>query len=83
MMEKGMARLEGIMERINRRLNHVEVEIDDLRNAVRSETDMLGKEIDDLRSEMQGNFRWLVAMIIGVLLASMWVTIILAAFLKK
>jgi chromosome segregation ATPase len=51
-LEERVARLEGITEQINERLGHIEVELSDLRNAIKSETDMLRGEMNGLRGEM-------------------------------
>lgn len=62
-----MAKVEGILEEVRARLNHLETEIDGLR-----------REISDLRREIYANFRWTLGIMI-----SMWVTIILAIIFTR
>jgi len=61
-MEERLAKVEGILEEMRARLNHLETEIEGLRG-----------EIGGLRQEMYTNFRWTLGILIP-----MWVTIILA-----
>ncbi len=79
-LEERLARVEGILEEVRARLNHLETEIGGLRgeiNGLRQEMSReiggLRGEINGLRQEMYTNFRWTL----GVLIP-MWVTIILA-----
>jgi hypothetical protein len=65
-----VARIEGIVEQMDKRLNHIESELRDLRS------EMSG-EIRDLRKDLNNRFFWLLSVQI-----SMWVTIILAILLK-
>jgi hypothetical protein len=69
-LEERVARIEGIVEQMDKRLNHIESEIRDLRS------EMSG-EIRDLRRDLNNRFFWLLGVQI-----SMWVTIILAILLK-
>ena len=61
-LEQRVAKVEGILEEVRARLNHMESEIRDVR-----------AEISELRREIHINFRWMV----GIMLI-IWVTIILA-----
>lgn len=65
-MEGRIARIEGILEQMNTRLNHLEADISELRT-----------EIKTLAEKIDRNFRWTLAILLGVLIP-MWVTIILA-----
>jgi chromosome segregation ATPase len=69
-LEERIARIEGILDQMDKRLNHVESEVRDLRSELRS-------EIRDLRRDLNYRFYWLL----GVQL-SMWVTIILTILFK-
>jgi len=69
-MEERMARIEGMMEQMDKRLNHIETEISELRaeiNALRSE----------LRGEISSNFKWTLGLLIP-----MWVSIIATVLLR-
>jgi peptidoglycan hydrolase CwlO-like protein len=76
-LEERVARIEGILERMDKRLNHLESEIRDLRAYVESEIKSLRGEIGDLRRDLNNRFLW----ILGVQI-TMWVTIILAILFK-
>ncbi|HLA37112.1 MAG TPA: hypothetical protein VJZ02_01455 [Candidatus Brocadiales bacterium] len=65
-LEERQAKVEGILEQLEKRVSNVELAIMELR-----------KEIAELRKEMSSNFRWLM----GIML-TMWVTIILAILIK-
>jgi tetrahydromethanopterin S-methyltransferase subunit B len=69
-LEERVARIEGIVEQMDRRLNHLETEIRDLREELR-------EELRDLRRDLNNRFLWLLGVQI-----SMWVTIILAILFK-
>ena len=75
-MEERVARIEGIVEQMDKRLNHIESEIRDLRSEMRSEIRDLRGEIGDLRRDLNSRFFWLLGVQI-----SMWLTIILAILL--
>jgi peptidoglycan hydrolase CwlO-like protein len=76
-LEERVARIEGILERMDKRLNHLESEIRDLRVYVESEIKSLRGEIGDLRRDLNNRFLW----ILGVQI-TMWVTIILAIIFR-
>jgi SMC interacting uncharacterized protein involved in chromosome segregation len=65
-LEERVARIEGILERMDKRLNHLESEIKSLRG-----------EIGGLRRDLNNRFLW----ILGVQIA-MWVTIVLAVLFR-
>ncbi|MCR6692046.1 MAG: hypothetical protein MRT15_06630 [archaeon YNP-LCB-003-016] len=65
-LEERVARIEGILEQMDKRLNHMESEIRDLRIDMR-----------DLRKDLNNRFYWLLGIQI-----SMWVTIILTVIFK-
>jgi predicted RNase H-like nuclease (RuvC/YqgF family) len=69
-LEEGVAKIEGILEQMDRRLNHLESEVRDLRSE-------LYREIRDLRKVLDYRFYWLLGVQI-----SMWVTVILTIVLK-
>jgi predicted RNase H-like nuclease (RuvC/YqgF family) len=76
-LEGRVARIEGILERMDKRLNHLESEIRDLRVYVESEIKGLRGEIGDLRRDLNNRF----LRILGVQI-TMWVTIILAILFR-
>jgi hypothetical protein len=67
-LEERVARIEGILEQMDKRLNHLESEIRDLRVYVESEIRSLRGEIGDLRRDLNNRFLW----ILGVQI-TMWV----------
>ncbi len=69
-LEERVAKVEGILEEIRSRLNHVETEISQLRQD-------MNREIGSLRQAIQTNFRWTLGIMLGILIP-MWVTIIFA-----
>jgi len=69
-LEERVAKIEGILEQMDKRLNHIESEVRDLRNE-------LYREIRDLRKALDYRFYWLLGVQI-----SMWVTIILTIIFK-
>jgi predicted nucleic acid-binding Zn-ribbon protein len=76
-LEERVARIEGILEQMNKRLNHLENEIRDLRVYVESEIKGLRGEIGDLRRDLNNRFLWMLGVQI-----TMWVTIILAILFR-
>jgi tetrahydromethanopterin S-methyltransferase subunit B len=68
-LEERVAKIEGIIEQMNERLNHIETDLGTLREETKS-------EIRDLRSDLthkiESNFKWTIG-----LMLTMWVTIIL------
>lgn len=58
-IEEGVAKIEGVLEEMSRRINHLESDIANLRS-----------EIANLRGEVASLFRWTVGLILG-----MWITI--------
>jgi predicted nucleic acid-binding Zn-ribbon protein len=87
-LEERVARIEGILEQMDKRLNHLENEIRDLRayfegeikglrSEVMGEVKGLRGEIGDLRRDLNNRFLW----ILGVQI-TMWVTIILAIIFR-
>jgi predicted RNase H-like nuclease (RuvC/YqgF family) len=76
-LEERVARIEGILERMDKRLNHLESEIRDLRVYVESEIKSLRGEIGGLRRDLNDRFLWMLGVQI-----TMWVTITLAILFK-
>jgi predicted nucleic acid-binding Zn-ribbon protein len=76
-LEERVARIEGILEQMDKRLNHLESEIRDLRVYVESEIKGLRGEIGDLRRDLNNRFLWMLGVQI-----TMWVTIILAILFR-
>ena len=59
-LEERVARIEGILEQMDKRLNHLESEIRDLRVYVESEIKNLRGEISDLRRDLNNRFLWIL-----------------------
>ena len=76
-LEERVARIEGILEQMDKRLNHLESEIRYLRAYVESEIKGLRGEIGDLRRDLNNRFLWMLGVQI-----TMWVTIILAILFR-
>jgi len=70
MLLERVARVEGIVEQMDKRLNHIETELRDFRKEIFS-------EISSLRIELNTRFYWLIGIRI-----SMWITIILTILFK-
>ena len=75
--EERVAKIEGILEQMDKRLNHLESEIRDLRVYVESEIRSLRGEIGDLGRDLNNRFLWMLGVQI-----TMWVTIILAIIFR-
>ena len=65
-------RIEGILEQMDKRLNHIETELRDFRSELRGEVAGLRSEISGVRSEVSSLFKWTVGLTLG-----MWVTVIM------
>jgi peptidoglycan hydrolase CwlO-like protein len=76
-LEERVAKIEGILEQMDKRLNHLESEIRDLRAYVESEIKSLRGEIGDLRRDLNNRFLWMLGVQI-----TMWITIILAILFR-
>lgn len=61
-LEERHAKIEGILEQLEKRVSRIEVQLDEFR-----------KELGELKKEMHTNFRWLVGMWVTT-----WVTTMLA-----
>jgi len=75
--EERVAKIEGILEQMDKRLNHLESEIRNLRVYVESEIRNLRGEIGDLGRDLNNRFLWMLGVQI-----TMWVTIILAILFR-
>lgn len=65
-VEEGVARIEATLEQMDKRLNHLETEVVELRGEI---SDMRMK----LSDKIDRNFRWMIGILI-----TMWITIVLA-----
>jgi len=72
-----VAKIKGILEQMDKRLNHLESELRDLSKRLESLRNELYGEIRDLRKALDYRFYWLLGVQI-----SMWVTIILTIIFK-
>jgi hypothetical protein len=69
-IEERVASIEGIVEQMNGRLNHIESDLGTLREETKSEIRDLRR---DLTQKIELSFRWTMG-----LMLTMWVTIIFA-----
>ena len=74
--EEKLAKVEGILEEIRTRQNHLETEISQLRQDMNANNRELRQELNVLRERMDSHFRWTLGIMLGILIP-MWVTIIL------
>jgi predicted nuclease with TOPRIM domain len=83
-MEERIAKIEGILEQINERLNHFGAEMGDLRKEMNGKFMQIDGRFGQLNEEnradhhhietdIKTNFRWTVGIIL-----TMWVTVIIA-----
>lgn len=70
-LEERVAKMEGTLEQMSDRLNHIESDIRELRGQMNANT-------NELRDRIDSNFKWTLGILI-----SMWVTIILAIIFKR
>ena len=79
-LEERVARVEGVLEQMDKRLGRVEAEIKELRQEIGAEIRELRAEIRKLDERFYSFMKWIIAS-----LASMWATLmaaILALFFK-
>ncbi len=65
-LEERLARVEGVLEQMNERLNHLESKVNGLRG-----------ELAQLRAEFHTDFRWLIGFVVGT-----WITLMLTLIFK-
>lgn len=70
-LEERTAKVEGILEQMDKRLDRVEVGIMDLKNEIKSDMAKLELRIDKLETKVDNQFKWLVGIVVG-----MWITTI-------
>ncbi len=75
-VEERMAKVEGILEEVRARLNHLESDIGRLDGKIDNLRQDMNIGMDQLRQKIDTNFRWMVGITLGILIP-MWVTIIL------
>ena len=72
-LDERVAKIEGILEQMDKRLNHLESDVAGLREDMNRRFDGLRGEVTGLREEMNrrfdSSFKWTVGMILG-----MWTT---------
>ncbi len=76
-LEERQAKIEGILEQIDKRLTRVESEVEGLRTEISNLHTKIDSKISALDAKIDSNFRWQM----GVMF-TMWVTIILAVLIK-
>ena len=72
-LEERTAKVEGILEQIDKRLDRVEVGLVDLKNEFKVDISKLENKVHGLSNEMRSNFKWLIGIIVGT-----WITTISA-----
>lgn len=76
-LEERVARIEGILEQIDKRFDQVDKRLSEFREDFNSRLNHVETELRDLRSLIDRNFRWTMGLMI-----TMWITIILAILFK-
>jgi len=66
--EERIAKIEGTLDQMDKRLNHIETELLGFRNEISSVKD----EILGIRTEISSHFRWTVGLVLG-----MWTTVMM------
>ena len=79
-MEERLARLEGMVEQMDKRLTSIESRLNHLESRLESLESELSRARVELSEKVDRNFRWTVGIMLGTLIP-MWVTIILAILL--
>jgi tetrahydromethanopterin S-methyltransferase subunit G len=72
-MDEKVAKIEGNLEQMGKRLNHVETEIGELRKDMNNRFGRIEDRFGRIENDMKINFRWTIGIMI-----TMWVTIIIA-----
>ncbi len=65
-LEERMAKVEGILEQMNARLNHLESDVSAIR-----------QEISQLRAELHTDVRWIIGFVVGA-----WITLMLTLLFR-
>jgi tetrahydromethanopterin S-methyltransferase subunit G len=72
-LEERVARIEGILEQMDKRLNHIESDLASIRGEMAGLRDEMNRRFDSINGEMNRRFdslfRWAVGLILG-----MWTT---------
>lgn len=76
-LEERTAKVEGILEQMDKRLDRVEVGIIDLKNEFKSDMEKIETRLEKLETKVDSQFKWLVGIIIAT-----WITAILAIIFK-
>ncbi len=76
-LEERTAKIEGLLEQMDKRLDRVEVGIIDLKNEIKSDMGRLETNLRAEISKLDSKFMWLIGIIIGT-----WVTTILTIIFK-
>ena len=77
-LEERVARIEGILEQMDKRLLRLENEVVHVREVISRLRGEVENRINDLRGEMRGQFRWIIGIII-----TMWITVTLTILFSK
>ena len=69
-IEERMGKVEGILDQVKERLNHVEMEIGGLRGEIGDLRNHVDAGLSDLRREMDSRFTWVIGIMIieGILI---------------
>lgn len=76
-LEERLAKVEGVLEQVDKRLNHIEGDLTDLRADIRSLDGKVDRNFTTLDGKIDRNFKWTLGILIP-----MWITIILAIVFK-
>ena len=76
-LEERVARIEGILEQMDKRLTRLENEVSHLREEINSLRREVREEINSLRDMVWSQFKWTIGILI-----TMWITIIITILFK-
>jgi len=76
-LEERIARIEGILEQMDKRLTRLENEVSHLREEINSLRREVREEINSLRDMVWSQFKWTIGILI-----TMWITIIITILFK-
>jgi F0F1-type ATP synthase membrane subunit b/b' len=88
LQEERLAKVEGIVEQMDKRLNHIETDMREMRKEFKEEIDKMRKEFKEEIDKTRQEFRALFRLVIGLLVTTLAAVVglcggIIAAILTK
>jgi len=77
LLEQRLARIEGILEQVDRRISNMEHDFREFRGEVDKRLAELGHEMNEMRREMSSNLRWTIGVMV-----SLWLSAVIPMLLK-